>query len=79
MSECSTVYVALLNEGTEVWRPVAAEQVGPELFRLRGSVPASESWQFQPGEVVRCEARVLSGRQVLVAVKSSGAVWQFRQ
>jgi hypothetical protein len=73
VSECSTVYVALLNEGTDVWRPVAAAQVGPALYRLLGPVPEDEGWQFQPGEVVRCEARVLSGKQALIAVERIGA------
>jgi hypothetical protein len=63
-----TVYVFLLDEGTHVWRAVNAESVGPGLFRLCGPVPRTESWQFQPGEVVHCEERVFSGKHVLVAV-----------
>ena len=72
MDERSTVYVALLDEGTNVWRPVNGESVGLGLFRLLGSVPSDENWQFQPGEVVRCENRNLSGGRVLVAVARSG-------
>ncbi len=71
MGEGSTIYVALLNEGTNVWRPVAADQVGIGLFRLLGPVPKTESWQFEPGEVVRCERRVLSDGLALVAVEST--------
>jgi hypothetical protein len=70
MGERSTVYVALLDEGVAVWRPAAAEQVTSDLYRLLGSVPPSESWQFQPGAIVRCEVRTLSGGPVLVAVAS---------
>jgi hypothetical protein len=73
MVEYGTVYVVFLDEGTDVWRPVSAEQIGPGLFRLLGPVPANERWQFQPGEVVRCEGRVLSGGRALVAVARSGA------
>jgi hypothetical protein len=72
MGELRTVHVALRDEGTDVWRPVAAEPVGPGLFRLLGPVPQGESWQFEPGEVVRCEDRLLSGGLVLVAVESAG-------
>jgi hypothetical protein len=68
--ERATVYVSLLNEGTDVWRPVVAEQIGPSLFRLLGPVPSEERWQFQPGEVVRCENRQLSDGLAWVAVES---------
>ncbi len=70
MGELDTVYVCLLDEGVNVWRPVAAQQVGSNLFRLLGPVPSSESWQFQPGEIVQCEVRSLSEGQALVAVKN---------
>jgi hypothetical protein len=72
MGEYGAVYVALLDEGTNVWRPVLAHQVGPRLFRLSGPVPADKSWQFQPGELVRCEIRRLSGGPVLVVIQSTG-------
>ena len=64
------VYVALLEEGTPVWRPVPAEPLGDGVFRLAGLVPADELWEFQPGETVRCVERVFqdSSRQ-LVAVE----------
>jgi hypothetical protein len=69
MGEQCTVYVSLLNDGAIVWRPVTAEKLGPDLFRLQGPKPDYETWQFQPGQVVRCELRVLSGGPALVAVE----------
>ena len=57
MAEPNEIYVRLLDEGTEVSRPVKAESVGPGLFRLLGSVPEGELWQFQPGEIVRYRLR----------------------
>jgi hypothetical protein len=69
MGECREVYVALLDEGTKVWRPVAADPVEPGLFRLLGPVPDNEVWQFSPGEVVLCESRTVCGSVVLVAVE----------
>jgi hypothetical protein len=70
MGERATVYVALLDENVDVWRPAAAEQVAPDLFRLLGPVPPGETWQFQPGEVVRCRVGFLSEGPALVAGES---------
>jgi hypothetical protein len=65
----TTVYVALLDEGTAVWRPVAAEQIGPNRFRLVRSVPDDESTEFHSGEIVRCEERAFQdGSRHLVAI-----------
>jgi len=61
MSEQSEIYVALLDEGTVVWRPVWAEKIGTGLYRLQGSVPETEHWQFQPGDMVRCREHQFSG------------------
>jgi hypothetical protein len=64
------VFVALLDEGTAAWRPVPAEPVGPELFRLIGPVPDGESWEYNPGEIVRCGSRVCENGSIdLVAVE----------
>jgi hypothetical protein len=70
MQEYETVYVALYDEGVDVWRPVLVERVGTDLLRLNGPVPPSECWQFAPGEIVRCEYRELLGGLFLVAVES---------
>ena len=68
-----TIYVALLDEGTNVWRLVPAETVGPNLYRIAPDAPynrADERWQFEPGEQVRCERRTLAdGAQTMVAVE----------
>ena len=66
------IYVALLNEGTPVWRPVPGVAMAEDVFRLtpKAQPPDDEEWQFAPGESVRCELRVLSGgAPVLVAVE----------
>jgi hypothetical protein len=68
------IHIALLEEGTKVWRPVQAEHLGNDLFRVLGIVPSGEAWQFQPGEVVRCVEQQLSGAQCLVAVARGAAV-----
>lgn len=68
-----TIYVALLNEGTDVWRPVLAEQLAGDRYRIVGQNddPDDEQWEFETGSVVRCEFRRLSDRPCLVAVQAS--------
>jgi hypothetical protein len=66
----ATVFVPLPDEGTDVWRPVVADPVGPMLFRLTGPVPDGEVWAFEPGTVVRCYERVFAdGTRGLAAVE----------
>jgi hypothetical protein len=64
------IYVSLQDEGTPVWRPVPATDLGADLFRLADAhAPTDERWQFNPGDRVLCERRSLSGGPpVLVAV-----------
>ena len=63
------VYVELLDEGVDVWRPVDATHVGGGSYRLNSPVPEDEHWAFQPGEVVECRWRGLSeGKRELVAI-----------
>jgi len=70
MSEASTkIYVYLLDEGTDVWRPVESERVSDGLYRLIGEPPNdTENWEFPTGSIVRVENRELSGGMALVAV-----------
>lgn len=58
----------LLDEGTDVWRPVKAEAHPGGRYRILGHVPQDEQWRFAPGSFVLCEPKTLSdGRQVIVA------------
>jgi len=70
-----TIYVALLDDGTDVWRPVDAKEIREGLFRIVSapSNPDDECWEFEPGSLVRCEERQLSGGSVLVAVARATA------
>ena len=60
-AETVVVYVELLGEGVEVWRPVQAVDEGEGVYRLTGKLPAGEAWAFPPHSRVRVEARPLSG------------------
>ena len=51
------VYMPLLNEGANCWRPVAAEQVGSDTYRILEKRPEKETWPVSTGDIVRCEPR----------------------
>lgn len=68
MTERVEIYVELLDEGVETWRPVAAVDEGDGIFRLTSDQPEDEAWAFPPGARVRCEVRELSGGAATVAV-----------
>jgi hypothetical protein len=66
----TTVYVRLLDEGTDVFRPTEAEQRPDGTYKLlptRDYDPDDEHWEFLPGQVVRCEHMHLHGGKRLVA------------
>lgn len=55
-TDAAIVYVRLLDEGTDVWRPVEAERLGATTYRLSAQPrPADETWSFQPGDIVVVE------------------------
>jgi len=67
------IYVKLLEEGTDVWRPTEAKEVKDGLFVMLPTPDyrtSDEQWEFPPGSVVGCEKRVLSGDEVLVAISA---------
>ena len=64
----TTIYVQLLDEGTDVWRPVRAIRTGDD-FTILGPMPGDEQWQFPPGSRVRCSLKNLSGGDCLVATE----------
>jgi len=74
MPASETIYVALLDEGTAVWRPVEAARLPTGLYRImsENQEPEIEKWAFPSGAIVRCEERKFSGGvTALVAVESS--------
>lgn len=73
MEKMTTIYVALLNEGTDCWRPVEASLQGEGTYLLSGTVPESEEWEFAPGATVECkEKNFAQGKVGLVAVRRVG-------
>ena len=61
MNGTAQIFMPLLNDGIECWRPVAATPLGAELFRVESVCDADEQWQFPSGSVVRCGPRTFSG------------------
>jgi hypothetical protein len=70
------VYVRLLEEGTDVWRPVHATALSDGTFRLLepdGYDPNTERWEFPPSTKVRCIAKKFTdSSEGLVAVARVG-------
>ncbi len=56
-AEPVTIFVALLDDGVDVWRPVQARPLHRGLFRIVGvdADVSDEHWQFPAGAIVRCE------------------------
>jgi len=67
-----TIYVELLDEGVDVWRPVDAGPLGEGRYQLLAPAdydPETETWALLPGTVVRREVRRLGGGPVFIAVE----------
>ncbi|SDP98109.1 hypothetical protein SAMN05428975_4617 [Mucilaginibacter sp. OK268] len=65
------IYIKLLEEGTNVYRPVSATKIGENVFQLKGFDiydPEDEIWEFLPGSTILVEERTLSNKKVLVAM-----------
>lgn len=53
-----TITMQLLDEGTPTARPVQAVPLGNGLYKVQPTPnydPETETWEFPPGSVVRCE------------------------
>jgi len=66
------IYMLLLDEGVDVWRPVRAQHVAGDVYRIieEAPDPEDEHWQFPPGALVRCRRQMLSGGACLVAYEA---------
>ena len=68
------IFVYLLNEGTDVWRPTLGRKVDNMIFEVLPTPEyeaQDEEWEFVPGTIVECEERHLGGDRVLVAVRQA--------
>lgn len=60
------IYVKLLNEGVDVWRPVEAERLEGETYRIAepSNKAEDETWEFPPGSLVEVQEHTFSGGNV---------------
>lgn len=58
------VYVYLVNEAVDVWRPTTGRRLAGGRYLLLPTDDyegSGEEWEFPPGSIVECETRTLSG------------------
>ncbi len=65
------IYVTLVGEGLNVLRAVRAENLGRDYYRIVEEMPEGETWQYGPGQVVRCKKRNLSSGKAMVAFEEA--------
>ena len=73
MSSITQIYVSLLDEGVDVWRPVQAEHVHGNVYRIIEQPYDSsiESWQFVPGDEVFCDVIEVHDGRILAAISKT--------
>jgi hypothetical protein len=61
-----TIYVALLDEGVDVWRPIQARHISSDIYLIESvnMNPSLEKWEFDTGDYVKCEEReIVNGNE----------------
>jgi hypothetical protein len=71
MSDLTEIFVSLLDEAVDVWRPVQAEHIRGKVYRIVDQPydREIETWQFEPGDEVVCELTDASDGQILAAMR----------
>ena len=67
------IYIALLDEGVDVWQPVRAEHLSGDVYRILSQSydRTVESWQFEPGDLGVCEMVEASDGRILAATRKA--------
>jgi hypothetical protein len=65
------IFVGLLDEGVDVWRPAQADHVGGAIYRIiiQPYDREIEAWEHEPGDEVVCEMIQSSEGQILAAIR----------
>jgi len=67
---CNTIYVRLLDEGTDVYRPVLSKLIDNNIYLIGQRQDNDERWEFEPNEIVEVEEHYFKdGVMGLIAVK----------
>ena len=70
------IFIALLDEGVNAYRPVQAEKLANDTYRIPPNLdpgPLGEKWEFPPGATVVCQPRDTSDGRILAAVRLARA------
>ena len=72
MENLTQIYVALLGEGVDVWRPLQAIHEQGDLYRIvsPNPDPEDERWQFLSGEIVLCERHTFAGGEIVLVARA---------
>ena len=56
-----------------MWRPVDAIHIKDSIYQINpeSTIPEAETWQFLPGDIIRCEEKQLSRSMCLVAIEKA--------
>jgi|HubBroStandDraft_5_1064220.scaffolds.fasta_scaffold02081_6 hypothetical protein len=66
-----TIYVRLLDEGTDVVRPVPARLFGEDVYELLPTPnynPEDETWEFLPGSKVVVQQTTIGNQEIQLAI-----------
>jgi hypothetical protein len=71
MSDPAEIFVKLVDEGVDVWRPVQATHLRGNIYRIIDQQYDCEVevWQFEPGDVVVCELVDSDDGRILAATE----------
>lgn len=77
MAITETIYIRLLDEGVDTWRPTHGERIRGNVFKVLPTDdydPEDEEWEFVPGSIVQCELQKKTSRgepkEILVAISA---------
>lgn len=64
------IYVYLLDEGVDSWRPIKAEFISENKYKIIvQEIPSDEIWEFQPESIVKCMTKEKDGESILIATE----------
>ncbi|MGA8594218.1 MAG: hypothetical protein WB676_05680, partial [Bryobacteraceae bacterium] len=63
----ATIHVNVIGQGISLLRPVQAEHVARDIYRIIEPVPEGERWRYGTGQTVRCRKQKLASGKALVA------------
>jgi hypothetical protein len=71
VTRVTEIFVRLLDENVDVWRPVEAEEIAADRFRIVDQPydRCTERWEFEPGDEVMCDLVASDDGHFLAATK----------